>query len=198
MYASDITRTYPANGRFTDPQKDLYTAVLNAQKAVLKQCTVENRTSMQELQSMSGSRIAVHLTLLTRSLPSTRGGAATDWIQAIDGRPAAQRIGTCMLGSSRPSSQQYPHYVSHHLGSDLHDCSTYDRNATLVAGNVITVEPGIYVPDKPDFPKHFHGMGIRIEDEVAFTDKGLLVLSANAPKEVVDVEGACQGLLDTA
>lgn len=56
----------------------------------------------------------------------------------------------------------------------------------------------MYVPDKPDFPEHFHGMGIRIEDEVAFTDKGLLVLSANAPKEIVDVEGACQGLLDMA
>jgi intermediate cleaving peptidase 55 len=87
----------------------------------------------------------------------------------------------------------------------------------LVAGNVITVEPGCYVPFDSSFPKHFHGQGIRIEvsdgaktcddetglttrlsqqDEVAFTRDGPLVLSVNAPKEIVDVEGACQGLLE--
>lgn len=94
MYASDITRTYPANGRFSDPQKDLYTAVLNAQKAVLKMCTVENRTSMQELQSMSASEY-FEVVRLTRSVPPARGRAATDRLQAVHGRPAAQRIGAC-------------------------------------------------------------------------------------------------------
>ena len=58
---------------------------------------------------------------------------------------------------------QYPHYISHHLGSDLHDCATYDRNATIATGNVITVEPGVYVPTSSDFPAHFHGLGVRIE-----------------------------------
>lgn len=95
MYASDITRTYPANGRFSDPQKDLYTAVLNAQKAVLKTCTFENRTSMQELQSMSASSQIAMPTRLTRSLPPAGGGAAADRLQAVHRRSAAQRTGTC-------------------------------------------------------------------------------------------------------
>jgi intermediate cleaving peptidase 55 len=56
----------------------------------------------------------------------------------------------------------------------------------LVEGNVITIEPGIYV----------HGLGVRIEDEVAFTKDGPMVLSANAPKEIADVEAACQGTLE--
>jgi intermediate cleaving peptidase 55 len=66
----------------------------------------------------------------------------------------------------------------------------------LVEGNVITIEPGVYVPFDSAFPKHFHGLGVRIEDEVAFTKDGPLILSANAPKEVVDVEAACQGTLE--
>jgi intermediate cleaving peptidase 55 len=65
----------------------------------------------------------------------------------------------------------------------------------LVEGNV-TIEPGIYVPFDTSYPKHFHGLGVRIEDEVAFTKDGPLVLSTNAPKEIVDVEAACQGTLE--
>lgn len=92
--------------------------------------------------------------------------------------------------------QQYPHFLSHHVGSDLHDCPQANRSGALVAGNVVTIEPGIYVPFDASFPKAFHGLGVRIEDEVALTPDGPYVLSANAPKEVVDVEGACQGALE--
>lgn len=56
-------------------------------------------------------------------------------------------------------------------------------------GNVITIEPGIYVPFDNAYPKQFQGMGIRVEDEVAFKRDGPWVLSANAPKEIVDIEG---------
>ena len=66
----------------------------------------------------------------------------------------------------------------------------------LAYGNVITIEPGVYVPTSPEFPSHFHGLGVRIEDDVALTERGMVILSANAPKEVVDVEAACQGFLD--
>ena len=65
----------------------------------------------------------------------------------------------------------------------------------LTEGNVITVEPGIYVPFDDAFPKHFHGMGVRVEDAVAFRsakEGGPWVLSENAPKEIADVEKACQ------
>lgn len=61
---------------------------------------------------------------------------------------------------------------------------------------VITIEPGIYVPPDPAFPKHFHNLGVRVEDEVLVREDDYVVLSVDAPKEVVDVEAACQGFLD--
>lgn len=63
----------------------------------------------------------------------------------------------------------------------------------LVEGNVITIEPGIYVPFDNAFPKHFHGLGVRVEDEVAFKKEGPWVLSEKAPKEIDEVEAACRG-----
>jgi intermediate cleaving peptidase 55 len=86
----------------------------------------------------------------------------------------------------------YPHFLSHHVGSDLHDCPTAERGVTLSEGHVVTIEPGLYVPRDPRFPKAFHGLGVRIEDEVAVTKEGPRVLTP-APKEVAEVEAACQG-----
>ncbi|ORY28643.1 putative X-Pro aminopeptidase [Naematelia encephala] len=165
MYASDITRTFPASGAFSAPQRDLYQAVLNAQKECIKLCKV-GAINMNELQRTACS-------LLTEELRQIGFHLATGDVQ--------RRL--------------YPHYISHHLGSDLHDCPTYDRSAALVEGNTITVEPGIYVPPDSAFPKHFHTLGVRIEDDVAITREGPEILSVHAPKEIVDVEGACQGLL---
>ena len=84
----------------------------------------------------------------------------------------------------------YSHHVSHHVGLEVHDCSTLPRGLPLKAGNCVTIEPGVYVPDNDKWPKHFRGIGIRIEDCVAVgEDKGLqVVLSADAVKEVVDIE----------
>jgi len=89
----------------------------------------------------------------------------------------------------------YPHYLSHPIGIDLHESSNFDRSGELKEGMVITIEPGIYVPPSTKFPSHFHNMGIRIEDEVLVGKEYAIVLSVNAPKEIADVEGACQGLL---
>ncbi|KAG1875383.1 peptidase M24 [Suillus subalutaceus] len=162
-YASDITRTYPVNGSFTPPQKELYSAVLSAQKALVG----------QELKQIG---FTLHTGDLERVL--------------------------------------YPHFLSHPIGIDLHESSYSDRgelcvvlvvlssldleftfHARLKAGMVITVEPGIYVPPTAQFPKHFHNIGIRIEDEVLVGEKHPVVLSVSAPKEIADIEGACQGLL---
>ncbi|EEC00095.1 hypothetical protein MPER_00028 [Moniliophthora perniciosa FA553] len=60
---------------------------------------------------------------------------------------------------------------------------------------VITIEPGVYVPNDPAYPKAFWGIGVRIEDEVLVGKEYPIVLSVAAPKEIADVEGACQGLL---
>ncbi|ODO07430.1 xaa-Pro aminopeptidase [Cryptococcus wingfieldii CBS 7118] len=167
MYTSDITRSFPVSGRFTAPQRDLYEAVLNAQKECIKRCQVSDRVNLSELHRASCGLLLEEL----------------------------RQIGF-RLSVGDVERTLYPHFLSHHLGSDLHDCPTRDRNATLVEGNVISIEPGVYVPYDNRFPKAFHGIGIRIEDEVAFQKEGPLVLSANAPKEIADVEGACQGLLE--
>ena len=71
MYASDITRTYPASGRFTDPQRDLYTAVLNAQKTLLGRCQVENGINLQELQASGRSLCASLLSVIGTPLACT-------------------------------------------------------------------------------------------------------------------------------
>jgi intermediate cleaving peptidase 55 len=72
----------------------------------------------------------------------------------------------------------------------VHDCSTLPRGQPIRKGNCITIEPGIYVPDDERWPKHFRGIGIRIEDDVVVGESTgrQIVLSADAVKEIVDVE----------
>ena len=72
----------------------------------------------------------------------------------------------------------------------MHDCSTLPRGQALKAGNCITIEPGVYVPDDEKWPKHFRGIGIRIEDCVVVGEAAgrQIVLSADAVKEIVDIE----------
>lgn len=165
-YASDITRTYPANGRFSSPQRDLYSAVLSAQRSLLSMCSEAANVSMLELHGKSRD-------LLRKEL---------------------QNIG--LEVSSRDLERTlYPHFVGHPIGLDLHESTYFNRAAPLQAGMVVTVEPGIYVPPTSDYPKAFHNIGIRIEDEVLVGKEHPVVLSVTAPKEVEDVEGACQGLL---
>lgn len=82
----------------------------------------------------------------------------------------------------------FPHHVGHFVGLDLHDTPGVSRKDNLKARQCITIEPGIYVPDDERWPKHFRGMGIRIEDSVCIQEEHPLVLTAEAVKEVVDIE----------
>jgi len=166
-YASDITRTFPASGAFTSPQADLYNALLSAQKQLVALCTARAGFSLSQLHHKSVEFLRAELTRIGFDLGFTGG-----------------RL-----------NELYPHFVGHPVGIDLHESSHFDRQAPMQAGMVITVEPGIYVPPLPHFPEHFHNIGIRIEDEVLVGEEHPLVLSASAPKEIADVEGACQGLL---
>lgn len=165
-YASDITRTFPASGTFTPPQRELYAAVLSAQKRLISLCTETSGVSLYELHRLSCDFLRTEL----------------------------KQIGFILEGGDL-ERVLYPHFLSHPIGIDLHESSHFDRSGPLKAGTVVTIEPGIYVPPTPNFPKHFHNIGIRIEDEVLVGKDHPIVLSVAAPKEIADVEGACQGLL---
>ena len=98
--------------------------------------------------------------------------------------------------SSSEIDDLYPHHVGHWIGLDLHDTHTVSKNIKLRKGMALTVEPGLYIPDSPNFPEAFRGIGIRIEDDIIVGDKtsgGPIVLTAEAPKEVDDIEAIMSG-----
>lgn len=164
-YVSDITRAFPVDGKFTSAQKDLYGAVLN----VLKACT--NLVSEDQGYTLSG--------LHRRSVEMLNS--------------ELKRLGF-NLPSGSLERDLYPHALSHWLGLDLHDTSTVDRNTQLKSGMCLSVEPAVYCQEgMPGVPVHFWGLGIRIEDDVAvYGEKGRIILNAETPKEIEDVEAVCQ------
>ncbi|GAA6012092.1 hypothetical protein JCM10207_005125 [Rhodosporidiobolus poonsookiae] len=166
-YASDITRTFPVSGSFTTAQKHLYEAVLRVEKGTIERCTAADNLTLEELH-----RVSVDLT-----------------------RQELRDLGFNLRGGDLERTL-YPHFVSHPLGVDLHDTMSFTRDEIIKAGMVITVEPGLYVPPHPNFPKGFHNQVVRIEDEVLVREDDYVVLSVDAPKELADVEARCQGLLD--
>ncbi|WFD35293.1 intermediate cleaving peptidase 55 [Malassezia cuniculi] len=165
-YASDITRTFPtaADGRFSSAQRDLYEALLATLKGCTRLATASQGYSLAQLHRRSVEMLSAELRRLGFSL---RSGTL-------------ERV-------------LYPHYIGHWLGIDLHDTSTVERSRRLEPGMVITVEPGLYVPDDDAFPAAFRGLGMRVEDDVAVGYDDNIVLSADAPKEVADIEAVCAG-----
>ncbi|MDR5860071.1 M24 family metallopeptidase [Halomonas eurihalina] len=166
LYAGDITRTFPVNGRFTPAQRALYEVVLVAQQRAIE--AVRPGTTLK----------AIHQGVV-RDLAA--GLMALD-ILADDGEEAPESI---------VARRFYPHGTSHWLGLDVHDVGTYRRDGEprcLTPGMVITIEPGLYMPDDDDLPAAFRGIGIRIEDDVAVTLEGCEVLTRAVPKQVADIE----------
>ncbi|KAG1380929.1 hypothetical protein G6F61_003626 [Rhizopus arrhizus] len=161
-YASDITRTWPVNGRFSDAQKELYQAVLNVNKKCIKLCTESSNLSLHGIHSESVRFMKEELEEI--------GFNVTGW--------DLERI-------------LYPHHVGHYLGLDVHDLHGLDRSRKLKQNMVITIEPGIYVPYDDKFPSKYQGIGIRIEDNVVIGKEEPYVLTSNTPKEVVDIEFCC-------
>lgn len=169
-YASDITRTWPVSGTFTSPQKDLYTAVLNTLKICTELCTAENQVSLFDVHRQSVETLRAELRQIGFGSESAFGLTLGDM------------------------DRLYPHFVSHAIGVDLHESGDM-RAKKLEDGMVVTIEPGVYVPPDPMFPKAFHNMGIRLEDDILVKRDHAVRLTANAPLEIADVEGTCQGLL---
>jgi len=143
--------------------------VLSAQKALVELCFASDGLSMSDLHRRSCELLREELVRLGFDF-------------------SGRNVGTL-------ERVLYPHYLTHPVGIDLHESSTYDRYAPIKAGMVLTIEPGVYVPSDPAYPTRFHGLGIRIEDEVLIGENTPVVISSSAPKEIADIEGACQGLL---
>ncbi|KAK4948111.1 aminopeptidase [Elasticomyces elasticus] len=157
-YIADITRTWPVSGKFTDPQRDLYQAVLNVQRSLISLCRGSANMSLDKLHSIAEDYLSKEL----------------------------KQIGFDM--SSKAIEKLFPHHLSHYIGLDVHDSIGYTRKTVLQEGHCITIEPGIYVPDDERWPKHFRNMGIRIEDSVCVQEDSPYVLTTEAVKEIVDIE----------
>ncbi|NNE67375.1 MAG: M24 family metallopeptidase [Pyrinomonadaceae bacterium] len=174
-YASDITRTFPVNGKFTKAQKDIYQVVLDVQKACID-ATVTG-TTIQQRQDLS-------IELLTegmKKLGLLKGATKT-------------------LIKKKKYMDYYMHGVGHYIGMDVHDAGRYfdDQKAkqsrAFAPGMVLTVEPGIYVPaNDKKAPPRFRGVGVRIEDDVLVTEDGNRNLTTKVPKEIDEIEAIMNG-----
>jgi Xaa-Pro aminopeptidase len=171
-YASDITRTFPVNGRFTEPQRAVYELVLRAQEASIS--ATRPGATFEDVHQAS-----------VRVL--TEGMIALGLIQGpLDAALSDGRY-----------KRYYMHKTSHYLGMDVHDVGRYfddGRHRPLEPGVVLTVEPGLYVSTTDEqAPQHLRGIGVRREDDVLVTADGCRVLSEHIPKTIADVERACLG-----
>ena len=175
-YASDITRTFPVNGKFSGPQKTLYEIVLAAQQAAIA-------ATKPGLRFIDGHDAAVKVLsqgmLDTGLLDKNKVGTLDDVLAKGDYR------------------YFYMHRTGHWLGMDVHDVGDYRDAApaseekpwrTLQAGMVLTIEPGIYVRPTEGVPEEFWNIGIRIEDDALVTADGCRLLTHEAPKTVAEIE----------
>ena len=172
-YASDITRTFPVNGKFTGPQKAVYEVVLEAQMKCIddvkpgKPFNAYHDTAVRVL-----SQGLIDLGLCKGSLDS--------------------------VIESKSYFQFYMHRAGHWLGLDVHDAGDYRIGGstgqwqTLQPGMVLTVEPGLYIRPADNVPEKFHNIGVRIEDDILVTPGGNDNLTVKTPKTVADVEAACR------
>lgn len=165
-YASDITRTFPVSGTFSAAQRDCYEWVLSAQEAALKALKPNAPfTAYHEAAVRVLGEAMISLKLLK--------GPVDRVIESGDYK------------------RFYMHRTGHWLGLDVHDVGAYtllDRPRKLAPGNVLTVEPGLYIRPDRSVPRHLWNIGIRIEDDVLITEHGHEVLTAAAPKEVDEIE----------
>ncbi len=165
-YASDITRTFPVNGKYSAEQKALYEIVLAAQQAAIEQTRPGNHWNHPHEAAVR---------ILTEGMVDI--GLLQGDIDELIESDAHRRF--------------YMHRTGHWLGMDVHDVGDYKVDGEwrpLEAGMVLTVEPGIYIGDDEDIDARWRNTGIRIEDDVLVTKEGNTVLTADVPKTVDDVE----------
>ncbi|HVZ70969.1 MAG TPA: aminopeptidase P N-terminal domain-containing protein [Polyangia bacterium] len=169
-YTADVTRTFPVGGRFTEPQRRLYEAVLDTQIAAIE--AVKPGATIDDIHGQV-------LTSLTRHL------VALGLIKGPDAGDLEKLVET---GAYRPF---YMHRTSHWLGIDVHDVGFYSEEGAarpLAPGMVLTIEPGLYVAEDADVPPEYRGLGVRIEDDILVTEGGYDNLTHETPKSVAEIE----------
>ena len=194
-YASDITRTFPADGRFTGPQRALYDLVLESQKAAIAVTRAGHRFNDPHDAAVA---VLAQGMLDLGLLDKNQVGGVQDVID------------------KRAYFQFYMHRTGHWMGMDVHDCGSYVEPAEvgqvserkdplsgeiiinrpsriLRPGMVLTVEPGIYVRPAPGVPEQFHHIGIRIEDDAVVTEDGCELLTRGVPVEGDEIEALMRG-----
>ena len=169
-YASDITRTFPVNGKYTTAQRDVYDVVLDVQLQCIEYTKTGNTVKKRQEFSIE---------LLTEGMKK---------LGLLKGK-------TKDLIKKKAYMKYYMHGVGHYLGLDVHDAGRYfvDQKAKnsrpFAPGMVLTVEPGLYIPpDDKSAPAKYRGIGIRIEDDVLVTNNGNLNLTAGVPKNPDEIE----------
>lgn len=152
-YTADVTRTIPANGKFTPEQKAIYDLVYEAQEAGIAATVIGNTLNSPD----QAARKVIN-----------EGLAKLGIIESADAK-----------------HMYFPHGTSHHIGLDVHDLNT---RGPLEVNMVITVEPGIYIPDGSPCDKKWWGIAVRIEDDILITENGPINLSAEAPRKSEEIE----------
>jgi Xaa-Pro aminopeptidase len=180
LYTADITRTLPVNGKFSDVQRKIYEAVLDAADAGF--AAARPGAKFRDIHAAASRVLAERL--------AEWGLLPVSVEEAIS--PEGQHHRRWM-----------PHGTSHHLGMDVHDCAQAKRDlyldGVLTEGMVFTIEPGLYFKNE-DFaiPAEYRGIGVRIEDDILMTAEGPVNLSAALPRKPDDVESWMAGIYQEA
>ena len=171
-YAADITRTFPVSGRFSEPQKQLYQLVLDAQSAAFEQ--IKPGVPWHNAHDAS-------VEVLTKGLVA---------LGLLEGKVKA-------LIKKEKFKQFYMHRIGHWVGMDVHDVGDYkidQKWRLLEPGMVLTVEPGLYIPaDCKTVDEKWRGIGIRIEDDLLVTEQGHEILTSGVPRTIAEIEALMQG-----
>ncbi len=170
MYAGDITRTIPINGKFSTAQKEVYEIVLEALKEATKLLVPQSSIKLANDKAVR---------IMTEGM--VRLGILKGNVDE--------------LIENKTYRQFYMHGLGHWLGLDVHDVGDYgnERDRPLEIGMVLTVEPGLYIPKDADVPEQYKGIGIRIEDNLLITEYGNKNLTSGVPKEIGEIETVMAG-----
>ncbi|WNN53132.1 Xaa-Pro aminopeptidase [Hafnia alvei] len=165
-YAGDITRTFPVNGKFTQPQREIYDLVL---------------ASMDKAFEIFGPG---------RSIREANDAAVRVMVEGLV-KLGVMKGEVDQLIADQAHRQFFMHGLSHWLGLDVHDVGDYGSSArerVLEPGMVLTCEPGLYIAPDADVPAEYRGIGIRIEDDILITENGFEVLTKDVVKHADDIE----------